>query len=132
MSQESEGTGHAAGHATGAVIPGGLRLELRKHVDGSTAVLECSGNLVAENALHLKNKVKGMIPHEKRIILDLTGLTRMDSSGLGTVVGLYISARKANCALQLVNLSKPVRELLGLTNLLSVFEDCGKYGTRMG
>jgi hypothetical protein len=31
----------------------------------------------------------------------------------------------------LVNSSKKVRELLGLANLLGIFEDCVKYGVRM-
>ncbi len=103
-------------------------LELSTHADGSAIVVKCSGRLTAENSAALKSHVRGMIPNEKRIVLDLSDLAAMDSSGLGTVVGLYVSARRAKCELQLVNLSKKVRELLGLSNLLSVFEDCGKYG----
>ena len=56
----------------------------------------------------------------------------MDSSGLGAVVGVYVTAKKAGCDLQLINLSKRVRELLGLTNLLSVFETTGQYFIKMG
>jgi hypothetical protein len=33
--------------------------------------------------------------------------------------------------LQLINLSKKVRDLLGMTNMLSVFESAGQYGGRM-
>ena len=32
---------------------------------------------------------------------------------------------------QLINLSKKVRELLGMTNMLSVFESAGQYGARI-
>jgi anti-anti-sigma factor len=55
----------------------------------------------------------------------------MDSSGLGALVALYISAKGAKCQLQLVNLSPRIRDLLSLTNVLSVFEECGRCGTRM-
>jgi anti-anti-sigma factor len=55
----------------------------------------------------------------------------MDSSGLGTIVALYISAKNAGSTLELINLSPRIRELFGLTNLLSVFETCGRYGTRL-
>jgi anti-sigma B factor antagonist len=103
-------------------------LELSISAEGSAIVVKCSGRLTAENSGALKAHVRTMIPNEKRIVLDLTDLAAMDSSGLGTVVGLYVSARHAKCELQLVNLSKKVRELLGLSNLLGVFEDCGKYG----
>jgi anti-anti-sigma factor len=52
---------------------------------------------------------------------DLTNLWQVDSMGLGTLIALYVSAKGAGCRLELVNLSKKVRELLGMTNLLSVF-----------
>jgi anti-anti-sigma factor len=103
-------------------------LELSIHADASTAIVKCDGRLTSENASALKSQVRGMIPNEKRIVLDLTDLVGMDSSGLGAIVGLYVSARNAKCELQLVNLSQKVRDLLGLSNLLGVFGDCGKSG----
>jgi anti-sigma B factor antagonist len=106
-------------------------LELRISEQGDAVVVKCAGRLAAENAGALKEQVKNMIPHEKRIGLDLTDLAGMDSSGLGAVVSLYVSGRKAKCEIQLVHLSVKVRELLGMSNLLSVFADCGNYGVRM-
>ncbi len=91
----------------------------------------CSGRLTAGLTTNLKEKVKDLIPRAKLIVLDLTDLQYMDSSGLGAIVGLYVSARRANRDLRLVNLNKRVRELLGMTNLLSVFEACGQYFTKM-
>jgi anti-anti-sigma factor len=55
----------------------------------------------------------------------------MDSMGLGTLMSLYTSARTAGCEMQLLNLGKRVRELLGLTNLLSVFTIIGERGVRL-
>jgi anti-sigma B factor antagonist len=104
------------------------QLELGTYADGSGIVVKCAGRLTAENSAVLKSHVRSMIPQAKRLVLDLTDLVSMDSSGLGTVVGLYVSARHAKCEFELVNLSKKVRELLGLSNLLGVFEDCGKFG----
>jgi anti-sigma B factor antagonist len=106
-------------------------LEMRTFTQGDVLVVACAGKLISENALHLKNHVKGMIQREKRIALELVEITRMDSAGLGTLVGLYISAKNANCELRLVNLSKPVHDLLGLSHLLSVFEAHGSCGTRL-
>jgi len=104
------------------------QLELNIRAEDGVVIMKCVGRLTSENAPVLKGQVKSMIPVEKRIVLDLTDLTGMDSSGLGAIVALYVSARHAKCELQLVNLSKKVRDLLGLSNLLGVFEDCGKYG----
>jgi anti-anti-sigma factor len=95
------------------------------------AVMRCTGSLTAETSSHLKTEVKALLPKKKRVILDLSELGYMDSSGLGTLVGLYISAKGAKCELQLLNLSPRIRELFSMTNLLSVFETCGRTGTRL-
>lgn len=102
-------------------------LEIHKRADaGGIVLMECKGKLILETAAHLKETVSKIIPHEKRITLDFGGVTRMDSSGLGALVGLYATAQKANCELKLVNINRPVREVLGVTNLLSLFEDVGE------
>jgi anti-sigma B factor antagonist len=109
--------------------PAHLKLTTYKLEDAT--VVECNGRLTLEHAARLKSEVKGMIPAHKRIVLDLSELVFMDSSGLGTIVGLYISARNAGCRIELVNMSKPIRKLFALSQLLTVFEDCGRYGTRL-
>jgi anti-sigma B factor antagonist len=99
-------------------------------IEGTTTV-RCSGRLTAEVAAQLKTEVKKLIPHAKRIVLDFSDLAYMDSAGLGTLVGVYVSAKTAGCELQIIHLSKRVRELLGMTHLLDVFESCGQYFTKM-
>src|ERR1700744_6518661 len=93
---------------------------LSVHVESSPgyAVVHCSGKLVAGVTDTLYRRVKALIPENKRIVLDLTDLTHMDSTGLGTLVRLYVSARSAGCALQLINLSQGIRKILALTNLV--------------
>lgn len=105
-------------------------LQLHTYTWEDAAVVQCAGRLTAENSDALKSHVKGMIPNASRIILDLNGVTRMDSSGLGALVGLYTSAKKAGCNLQLINYNKSIKDLFGITNLLSVFEACAQSGTR--
>jgi anti-sigma B factor antagonist len=106
-------------------------LQLRTHKFENEIIVQCSGILTSANSGLLKTHVKELLPQTKHIILDLTELSQMDSSGLGTIVGLYISAKNAGSTLELINLSARIRELFSLTNLLSVFETCGRYGTRL-
>jgi anti-anti-sigma factor len=61
-----------------------------------------------------------MIPDTKRIVLDLTDVTHMDSMGLGSVVRLYVSAKSSGCDLELVNFGERIRKMLSTTHLLSV------------
>jgi anti-sigma B factor antagonist len=107
----------------------GLKLSTYSWKDA--LVVQCSGRLTAEHSDALKAHVRSVIPTAKPIILDLKEVTRMDSAGLGALVGLYISAKKGNREFLVVNYNKPIRELLGLTNLLSIFEACAQTGMRI-
>jgi anti-sigma B factor antagonist len=94
-------------------------------------VVQCSGRLVAGSTEPLHTCVKHLIPQAKRIVLDLTDVTHVDSMGLGTVVALYVSARTAGSRLELINFSKRVRDLLSITNVLSLFEAAGEPTSRV-
>jgi len=109
--------------------PSTLNLRIYKTEDAT--VVQCSGRLTLDFTATLKSEVKNLIPQSKRIVLDLTGLAFMDSSGLGAIVSLYVSAKKAGCELGLINFNKQVRELLGITHVLSVFESIGQCNVRI-
>jgi anti-sigma B factor antagonist len=97
----------------------------------NTIIVRCHGRLVSGVDDILYSKVKQLLPDSKRIVLDLTDLTRMDSMGLGTLVRLYVSARSAGCSLELMNLGKQVRLLLGTAHLLSAFTIVGEHGIKL-
>jgi anti-sigma B factor antagonist len=106
-----------------------LHLRIAKKPDAIT--VHCRGDLTAEVAELLRDEVKPLIPTTKALTLDLTEIRLMDSSGLGTIVKLYVSGRTSGCTVSLVNFNRRVRELLGMTNLLRVFETCGDHTARM-
>jgi anti-anti-sigma factor len=55
----------------------------------------------------------------------------MDSTGLGTVVRLYVTAKTSDCEMQLLNLSPQVRHMFGVTRILSLFEPFGDQETKL-
>ena len=66
--------------------------------------------------------VKPMIPKGGRILLDFADLEYLDSSGLGALVGLKVSAlHQGLVKLELENLSPRIKDLLKMTNLLGMF-----------
>jgi anti-sigma B factor antagonist len=97
---------------------------------GSCVVVRCSGKLVSGVNDFLYREVKLLIPDNKRIVLDLTNLSLVDSMGIGTLVRLYVSARSAGCSMELINLGVRIRQLLGAANLLSVFTIIGEQNIR--
>jgi anti-anti-sigma factor len=108
------------------------RLTIAIEHSPNVAVVRCRGRLVAGVNDQFYLEVKQLLPGCQRLVLDLADLTHMDSSGLGTLVRLYVSAKSAGCVLELNNIGKPIRQLLGVTHLLSVFESVGENRIRMG
>ena len=83
---------------------------------------KCHGRLVSETASAVKEVVKPLIPQGGRIIVDLGGVSQLDSSGLGVLVGLKASAiNQGYCILEFANMTPRVLELLRLTHLTRVF-----------
>ncbi|MGO8759811.1 MAG: STAS domain-containing protein [Terracidiphilus sp.] len=103
-------------------------LTFRVERKGDTAYVHCRGHLVAGVCGGFYEKICPLASDHKRIVLDLTELVRVDSMGMGALVRLYVSAKSAGSRIELINLGKQVRELLGLTNLLSLFGAMGEQG----
>jgi len=94
-------------------------------------VAHCRGQLVAGVTDILYREVHPLFPDTKRIVLDLKDLTYIDSSGIGAIVRLYASARSAKCDFALANISGRVRQLLGITDLLSILQIVGENNIRI-
>jgi len=87
-----------------------------------TTTIACHGRLVSSTAHEIDAVVRPLIQGGGHILIDLTDVEYVDSSGLGTLVGLKVSAiNKGYCKLELLNLSPKVKQLLTLTNLAQLF-----------
>ena len=106
----------------------GSRLKLRMKITPESTVVNCSGRLTADVVPEFKQEIRALIPKTKRLVLDLKEVVFIDSSGLGGIISVYVTARNSQCELQLANVSNKIRDLLGMTKLLSVFEIAGEYG----
>ncbi len=85
-------------------------------------IVHCTGKITSSTSAQLQTTVRALIPETKCVVLDLTDVSYMDSSGLGAIVGLYLSAKRQDRQLKLINLNKRLQELFRLTKLASVFE----------
>jgi anti-sigma B factor antagonist len=103
----------------------GFRYEVEESEDENkwhTTRIHCHGRLVSGDTARIKELVKPMIERGGRIIVDFADLEYLDSSGLGALVGLKVSAiHQGLCKLELENLSPRIRELLSVTNLMQIF-----------
>ncbi len=83
----------------------------------------CNGRITSDTTAQLRDTVKPLLSESHVVVLDLTQVSYMDSSGLGTIVGLYISAKSAKSQLRLINLNDRLKELFSLTRLGKVLSE---------
>lgn len=96
--------------------------ESKDEAGNNVTTIKCHGRVVSDTAGQLKELVKPLIAIGGRILIDLGDVDHMDSSGLGTLVGLKISAVNAGyCRLELVNLTPRIADLLRITKLSQLF-----------
>ncbi|MGB8581672.1 MAG: STAS domain-containing protein [Candidatus Sulfotelmatobacter sp.] len=97
-------------------------LSLETSITPEETVIRCAGRITSTTSGTLQAAVRGHIADGKRIALDLTDVNYMDSSGLGALVSIYVSAKRQHCQLRLVNVGPRLQQLFRLTKLASVFD----------
>jgi anti-sigma B factor antagonist len=103
-----------------------MALNITKSRMGGVTVLHLSGAILFdEESKSLIILVKDLLNKTPQIVLDLSDVTRIDSGGLGTLVALYVSARKVGVAIRFANLGNHAKEVLQITRLETVFEIFG-------
>ena len=97
-----------------------------KQIDGVT-VLEFLGRItLGEESNQLRTKIKEILGKSKsQIVLDLAGVSYIDSAGLGMLMAGYTSAQNQGATLKLANLTKKFDELLNITKLVTIFDTYG-------
>ena len=100
-----------------------MQLKLSTRTVDDILIVDCAGRIVfGEESAELRESVKKLIAQSGRIVLNLAGVSYIDSGGLGTLVALYTTARNAGGSIKLANLTERVSDLLQVTKLLTVFE----------
>jgi anti-sigma B factor antagonist len=99
-----------------------MKIDLREK--GDVTIVDLDGPLVAElGEKILRETMNELVGQDrKRILLNLSGVSRIDSSGIGELVAGVKLAERFGCSVKLVNLSRQVREVLDLTRLLPLLE----------
>ncbi|HEX2329166.1 MAG TPA: STAS domain-containing protein [Candidatus Angelobacter sp.] len=94
-----------------------------RQVNGVT-VVDMSGRItLGEGSVILRDTVRDLLGKgQKKILLNLSDVTYIDSSGIGELVSAFTSVRNQGGELKLLNLTKKVHDLLQITKLYTVFD----------
>jgi len=100
-----------------------LKLSLETCNRGDVIVVHCQGRVVyRDEAAALSNVVGEVLQHANKVVLDLSGVSSIDSAGIGELALLHTWAREKNVSLKCAGANALVRSLLDLTNLDSVLD----------
>ncbi len=100
-----------------------MALKMDSKTVGGVTLVHCAGRIVfGDEASALRSTLKDILSASKKIVLDLSEVSYIDSGGLGTLVGVYSSARAAGADIKLTGLGQRVRDVLQITKLVTVFE----------
>ncbi|MCJ7812580.1 STAS domain-containing protein [bacterium] len=91
---------------------------------GDVVVLDVRGNLMGgPETIALHEKVKELVEQKKtKIVIDLSHVKWMNSSGLGTIMGCLTSLKNAKGDLKLCGVTEKVKSLFMITKLITLFE----------
>lgn len=91
---------------------------------GHISIVEASGRLTSFETGALRDSLSRLLQqHRKDIVLNLTGLQYLDSSGVGELARIYVSVVKAGGQMKVVGLAPKVEEILKITQLYQVFPE---------
>ena len=100
-------------------------LNINERQAGDVTVLDLSGKItIGEGSVALRTAIRRLLEEgKKRILLNLAGVSYVDSSGIGELVSSYTAIGKEDGGqLKLLNLTQKIRDLLTITKLLTVFD----------
>jgi len=94
-----------------------------RHRDQVTLV-EVSGHLTFFEVAALRDSIQSLLKqNRKNILLNLSGLQYLDSSGIGELARLYVAVVKHGGAMKVIGLTSKVEEILKITHLSRVFQE---------
>jgi len=91
---------------------------------GPISLVDVSGRLTFFEVGALRDSISRLLkPGRRNIVLNLSGLQYLDSSGIGELAKIYVSVVKVDGQLKVVGLSPKVEEILKISQLYQVFPE---------
>lgn len=99
-----------------------IKTEIKDNIN----IIYLSGDIDLSNSPILRKKIAESINHESNILIDLSDVTYMDSSGLATLVEAMQKITKNNGKFKISGLKGEVKnifEIARLNDVFSIYED---------
>ena len=98
-------------------------LHIADRVVSGVTILDMQGRLVLDETEYFRRRIEDLIRENRlHIVLNLKGVTYIDSAGVGMMVGKFLSVRRLGGDIKLLHLSPRSYRVMTITKLLTVFD----------
>lgn len=101
-----------------------INLYINERRDGAVTILDLKGRVrIGGSTVALHKAVRCLVAEGKtQILLNLSGVSHIDSSGLGELIASHITVQDKGGEIKLAHLTERLRDLMVITKLLTVFD----------
>ncbi len=99
-------------------------MEITKRQRQDITILEPKGKItIGKGDVALRDSIQQVLDSGgRKILIDLGATKKMDSSGLGELVAAHATVTERGAELRLMNLSRKLKNVLGITQLITVYD----------
>jgi len=99
-------------------------MNIKEKMENDIAVLTMKGDLLGEpDTTNIREKIHSLVSDDvKKVVIDLSGVNYMNSSGLGSLISALTTMRNAGGELRLARVGEKVQNLFIITQLVKVFD----------
>ncbi len=99
-------------------------MSVKERFEDDIAIITVSGNLMGgPETAAVHEKVREVVGKGcKKLVIDLSGVKWINSSGLGALMGSMTTMKNANGEMKLANVSERILSLFMITKLVTIFE----------
>jgi anti-sigma B factor antagonist len=99
-------------------------MKLEQRIINDVALVTATGDITASKGadMILKDKINSLLNQGyRKLLIDLGGVSYVDSSGLGQLAAIQASVTKNGGAVRLLRITRRLNDLLVLTRLVTIF-----------
>ena len=91
---------------------------------GEISIIELKGKItIGAGDLQMREAIHAVLNEgARKIVVDMSGVTTIDSSGVGELVGCFTTATHKGVKMKLMNLPAKISDVLTVTQLITVFD----------
>ena len=99
-------------------------MKVKRYDEEDVVILEVSGKVMGgTDSDKFKSVIVGLIDEgAKKLLIDLSKVPWMNSSGVGILISAYTSMKNSGASVKFLNINERVKSILMVTKLLTVFE----------